>query len=134
MEPRAFAVLLQGLQEALGLEEWEMAQEGVARLPLESGISVEIDGRGEQLVLRSSLGVPIASGEESVMEQMLVGNLLGQQTGGGCLGVDERGAVLWKRLPEDLPVRSIRLELEDFSNYAEVWQKMLLEAKAASSG
>jgi hypothetical protein len=129
VEPRAMQVLLNGLKEALRLEEWEQPQPGVALLPLEGGITIELDGSGEFLVLRAALQERVETGEESTMEAMLLGNLLGQQTGGACLGVDADGAVLWKRLPPGLPVRAVQLELEDFSNYAEVWQKIIREVK-----
>lgn len=125
-------MLLEGLKEELGIEEWEQPRPGVALLPLEGGITIELDGSEEALVLRASLQERIETGEEAAMEAMLLGNLLGQQTGGGCLGVDADGAVLWKRLPVGLPVKAVQLELEDFSNYAEVWQKLIREAKEAS--
>jgi hypothetical protein len=129
VEPRVMQALLEGLQQSVGIQEWEQPRPRVALLPLEGGITIEIDGSGDFLVLRASLQERIEVGDESAMEAMLLGNLLGQQTGGGCLGVDDHGALLWKRLPADLPVRAVHLELEDFSNYAEVWQKILREAK-----
>ncbi len=129
MEPRMFQVLIQDLAKALGIEEWDSTRKEVVTVKLGDRTTLFIDGSEESLVLRATLGVAVTVDDLAALETMLQGNLLGQQTGGSCLGLDGEEPVLWKKLIPGLTPRDVLLELEDFSNYAEVWVKLIDEAK-----
>jgi hypothetical protein len=130
MEPRMFQLLVRELAQALGVEDWGSEPKDIVRAKLGEHVTLIIDGSGETLLLRAQLGVLVTAEDGGALEAMLTGNLLGQQTGGACLGLEGQEAVLWKRLASRIGSKEVLLELEDFSNYAEVWVKLIEEAKA----
>ncbi|MCH9611141.1 MAG: hypothetical protein S4CHLAM81_14850 [Chlamydiales bacterium] len=65
---------------------------------------------------------------EEFLHNCMVGNLLGRQTGGAALGIDDSGKklTLSYTLSEGVNYRDFRDAFEDFVNYSDAWRQEAL--------
>ncbi|MGD9685335.1 MAG: type III secretion system chaperone [Candidatus Obscuribacterales bacterium] len=107
-------------------------EEGGYQLDLEPDLKIALIPIEKGFAFRARVGKCTGgSAAEPFLELMLLGNLLGQGTGGSLLALDEKGEqiLLIEEVVEDLPYGELKGILERFCNYAEEWKKRVEEAQ-----
>lgn len=103
---------------------------GVYALPLDEGLSIMIsansNNRGMQLAC--TLGPAPMNKEEDFFTQAMLGNLFGQGTKNGVLGLSEDGKMmtLSRTIYYDIDYRQFREIVEDFINSVDFWREEAL--------
>ncbi len=71
------------------------------------------------------LPVPKAKNKEALFIHLMKANLLGQGTGGGAIGIDEKEKffTLSLTLPFEVDYKTFHESLEDFLNYVDYWKE-----------
>lgn len=122
---------IEQLSTDMGFEQaLEANDDGSYSLLLEPDIDITLRENPNQGIVFYTRVVDIPSKKtEAFLLKAMRANLLGRETGGGTLGLDEEGkkVVLIDFLSEDLTYREFHDKLEDFVNYTEAWRSETAE-------
>lgn len=122
--------LLIELEQAMGLPNLELNQEGICHLFLNKTalVSLERSPNKPGFYLYSTVGVVPKHLEASFCLEALSGNLFGRQTGGASLGYlpPSSTLILFEYMPEaGLSLATFRQRLEEFLAYLKMWHGKL---------
>ena len=109
----------------------EPDEEGGYQLTLAPAMTVGITTLEEGYCFRTGVGkVPEKGANEELYLMMMLGNLMGQGTGGAILSLDESGfdVQLVRELPFQMAYSEFEGHLEEFFNIAEYWKKKVAAA------
>lgn len=119
--------LLQLMQE-LKIEIPDLEEtEGVFSMPIDYEREVTFTDLQPGVYFFAHLGPCPKEKREQLFSHMLHGNLFGQGTGGGVIGLDEKGegVSLSLAMPWEMDYKEFRDALEEFINYIDFWTNEL---------
>ncbi len=104
--------------------ELEKTSSGHFALPLTSSLSVEVKPLDPGVFFYSPISPCPEVKREELFIQLMKGNLFGQGTLGGVIGLDpnENLLTLSSNIPYDVDYRAFKGALEDFVNIVEYWR------------
>jgi len=114
-----------GFEQAL-----EANEDGSYSLRLEPDINVILkEGENQSVLLYAKVAELPTHNTEEFLVKLMTANLLGRETGGAALGLDNEGkrVVLLDFLVEENNYRRFYERLEDFVNYVEAWSHETIE-------
>ncbi|MBF5059364.1 type III secretion system chaperone [Candidatus Neptunochlamydia vexilliferae] len=79
------------------------------------------------------LPIPKAKNKEALFIHLMKANLLGQGTGGGAIGIDEKEKffTLSLTLPFEVDYKTFHESLEDFLNYIDYWKEEIVHLQTS---
>jgi hypothetical protein len=97
---------------------------GTFELPLDEGLSVQIEAIPEGFKLFSNIAVVPETNKETFLQNVMLGNLFGQGTHGAVLGMSEDGSqlTLSKKIDYTYDYSKFRETLEEFINTIDFWR------------
>ena len=130
--------LLERLVKELGIV-WPLVptEEGAYVLEFEPDLSVSVSPYLDQSIRLFCKLAPLPEiNAEEFLHRCMVGNLLGRETGGAALGIDdeEKNLCLSYSLPPEISYKEFRDAFEDFLNYADAWRREVLVFVEANGG
>lgn len=130
--------LLEQLKKDLGLSESLVpSDDGGYILDFEPDLHVAVYEHADQSVRLFCKLAPLPKDNmEEFLHSCMAGNLLGKETGGATLGIDdsEKNLCLTYSVPEGINYRDFRDAFEDFVNYSDAWRQEALVFAETSSG
>lgn len=90
-------------------------------------LAVDIQGSSFGFYFSSILGPCPKKECEEFFQAVMHANLFGKGTGEGVIGLNEEGTTLTftKKFPFEMNYAEFKSQIEDFVNYADLWQKKL---------
>lgn len=128
---------IQQLMEKIAVA-WSMEQaplpneDGLFWLDFEPGLKISVgEKKGNEIIFYACLTALPQKNREEFLLKLMMANLFGRETGGSVLGLDQEGenVSLRRCLPNDVTFKVFYELLEQFVNYAHVWDE---EIKAES--
>ncbi len=122
--------LLEQLRHDLGIEEPLLPKDdGAYVVDFDPDLYISLSENADQSVRLFCKLAPLPKeNREEFLRTCMVGNLLGRETGGASLGVDDQEdqVCLAKTLEAEVSYREFRDALEEFVNHADAWRKETL--------
>ncbi len=127
MNKSSLETLLSALAKELGLSEGVLATEkpGFYTLPLEEEVTITFSTISNGCLLKCVVApYPVGAKQEAFTIQVMMGNLFGQATLGGVLGLtpDEKSVTLSRVIQAPFDYKEFRIIIEDFLNVVDFWR------------
>lgn len=130
--------LVEQLRKELGLTDPLVpSDDGSYGLDFEPDLHIAVYEHADQSIRLFCRLAPLPKeNAEEFLRTCMVGNLLGRETGGAALGIDdaEKNLCLSYSLPPEINYRDFRDAFEDFLNYSDAWRQEALVFAEVNSG
>lgn len=130
--------LLEQLKRELGIvDPLVQMDDGAYVLDFEPDLHIAVYAHGDECIRLFAKLAPLPKeNKEEFFRICMTGNLLGRETGGAALGIDdsEQNLCLAYSLPVQVSYRDFRDAFEDFLNYADAWRQEALVFSEVNNG